>query len=157
MGKPSGAAGTVACQPDREPGRGRSGSNGTNVPDFRGQMSCAFRPGAGLECRRTAPGAEARTARAPSAAPSGRNRLTAAGDEAGGGEDEMCVADLEAIVDRAVVDAHFRRVASRWSESLHGDYSLSTDEVDALRASDFEALVKLGLDETRARLVVTLS
>ena len=69
----------------------------------------------------------------------------------------MSIADLEALVDRALTDVHFRRVVRHWSEPLHGDYALSADEIDALQASDYEALLRLGLDETRAQLATRIS
>jgi hypothetical protein len=72
-------------------------------------------------------------------------------------EHAMSIPDLEAIVDRALIDAQFRRVVSHWSEALNADYALSADEIDALYASDYEALVMLGLDEMRAQLAARLS
>jgi predicted DNA-binding protein (UPF0251 family) len=68
----------------------------------------------------------------------------------------MSRAELEAVVDRAAVDHHFRRTVARWSESLHTEYALSADEVEALRTHDYEALLTLGLDEGHASAATRL-
>jgi hypothetical protein len=69
----------------------------------------------------------------------------------------MSVTDLEAVIDRALVDRQFRRLVNHWPESLHADYAVSADELDALRTRDSEELVRLGLDQTRAHLATHLA
>jgi hypothetical protein len=68
----------------------------------------------------------------------------------------MSRVDLEAVVDRAVMDHRFRRVVAHWTESLHTDYALSADEVEALRTRDYDTLLRLGLDEPHANLATRL-
>jgi hypothetical protein len=69
----------------------------------------------------------------------------------------MSVVDLEAVVDRAQADPRFRRIVTHWSESLRTDYALSADEADALRTSNYEALIRLGLDGPHAQRATRLA
>jgi hypothetical protein len=69
----------------------------------------------------------------------------------------MSVADLKAVVDRALDDRRFQALVTDWPELLCADYALSADEIDALREHDPEALARLGLDEFHVRLAICLS
>ena len=54
---------------------------------------------------------------------------------------------LEQVIDKAWTDGEFFMRLVEWPQEIQEEYSLSDDEVDALRNANVDQLRKLGVDE----------